>query len=67
MRVTIIRKPEGAVSGMWLGTLQMGQTYNLRPDVASALVVKGFGIAERRWGDRRKTPRDESHGRRADD
>ena len=67
MRVTIVRKPQGAVSGMWLGSLQMGQTYNLRPDVAGALVVKGFAIAERRWGERRNTRRFDSRGRRIDD
>lgn len=67
MRVTITRKPQGAVSGMWLASLQIGQTYNLRPDIAHALVLKGDGFEERRWGERRKTVRSDSVGRRRED
>lgn len=67
MRVTITAKPTGAVRGMWLVSLQVGQTYNLREDVARALIVNGYAIEERRWGERRKVRRAESPGRRATD
>ena len=65
--MTIIRKPQGAVGGMWLATLQIGQTYNLRPEIAHALVLKGDAFEERRWGERRKSLRSDSVGRRRDD
>jgi hypothetical protein len=67
MRVTIIRRPEGAMAGMWLATFQVGQTYNLQPDVARALVLEGFGFEERRWSERRKARRLEAPGRRRGD
>ena len=44
---------------MWLASLQIGETYNLLPDIAYALVLKGEAFEERRWGERRKTPRSE--------
>ena len=67
MRVTIISKPIGAVRGMWLVSLQVGQTYNLQTEIARALIQNGYAIEERRWGDRRKVPRPESPGRRSTD
>jgi hypothetical protein len=67
MRVTITMKPTGAVRGMWLVSLQVGQTYNLRDDIARALILNGYGIEERRMGDRRQTRRPESPGRRRAD
>jgi hypothetical protein len=67
MRVTITRKPEGAVGGVWLASLQVGHTYNLGSDVASNLILERYAIEERRWGDRRKARRPESPGRRHDD
>jgi hypothetical protein len=66
MRVTITRKPVGAVRGMWLVSLQVGQTYNLKDDVARAL-LNGFAIEEHRFGERRRARRDESPGRRQTD
>jgi hypothetical protein len=67
MRVTITRKPVGAVRGMWLVSLQVGQTYNLKDDVARALVLNGSAIEEHRFGERRRARRDESPGRRQTD
>jgi hypothetical protein len=67
MRVTIMTKPIGAVRGMWLVSLQVGQTYNLKDDVARALVLNGCAIEERRWGERRKVSREDSPGRRRTD
>lgn len=64
MRVTILSKPVGAVRGMWLVSLQVGQTYNLKDDVAKALVLSGYAIEERRFGERRRTRRAEPPGRR---
>lgn len=67
MRVTIVSKPRGAIRGMWLASLQVGQTYNLQAEIARDLILEGYAIEERRWGERRKTPRAESPGRRRDD
>ena len=67
MRVTITSKPVGAVSGMWLVSLQVGQTYNLKDDVAKALVLNGYAIEERRFGERRRERREDSPGRRQTD
>ena len=67
MRVTITTKPIGAVRGMWLVSLQVGQTYNLKDDVAKALVLNGYAIEERRFGERRRERREESPGRRQTD
>lgn len=67
MRVTITIKPLGAVRGMWLTSLQVGQTYNLNDDVARALILNGYAIEERRWGERRKERRPQSPGRRHTD
>jgi hypothetical protein len=67
MRVTITTKPIGAVRGMWLVSLQVGQTYNLTDDVARALILSGYAIEERRWGERRRTRRTDSPGRRQTD
>ena len=67
MRVTITTKPIGAVRGMWLVSLQVGQTYNLKDDVARALILNGYAIEERRFGERRRIRRDESPGRRQSD
>ena len=65
--MTIIRKPQGAVGGMWLASLQIGQTYNLGPEIAHALVLRRDAYEERRLGERRKIPRPDSIGRRRDD
>jgi hypothetical protein len=67
MRVTITSKPIGAVRGMWLVSLQVGQTYNLKDDVARALVLNGYAVEERRFGDRRRVRREDSPGRRRTD
>lgn len=67
MRVTITSKPVGAVRGMWLVSLQVGQTYNLKDEVARALVVNGYAIEEQRFGDRRRVRRAEAPGRRQTD
>jgi hypothetical protein len=67
MRVTIVRRPEGAVGGMWLASLQVGQTYNLTEGVAGDLILEGFAIQERRRQERRQARRPESPGRRRDD
>jgi hypothetical protein len=67
MRVNITAKPTGAVRGMWLVSLQVGQTYNLQEDVARALIVNGYAIEERRCGERRKLARRDAPGRRHDD
>lgn len=67
MRVTITTKPTGAVRGMWLVSLQVGQTYNLKDDVAQALILNGYAIEERRWGERRRVRRPDSPGRREND
>ena len=67
MRVTITTKPTGAVRGMWLVSLQVGQTYNLQDDIAKALVLNGYAIEERRWGERRRLKRADSPGRRRTD
>ena len=67
MRVTITSKPVGAVRGMWLVSLQVGQTYNLKDDVAEALVMNAYAIEERRFGERRRACRDEALGRRQTD
>ena len=67
MRLTITIKPLGAVRGMWLTSLQVGQTYHLNDDVARALILGGYAIEERRWGERRKVVRPESPGRRRTD
>jgi hypothetical protein len=64
MRVTIITKPAGAVRGLWLMSLQVGLTYNLKDDVARALILNGHAIEERRFADRRRARRQESPGRR---
>lgn len=64
MRVTITSKPVGAVRGMWLVSLQVGQTYNLKDDVAKALVMNAYAIEERRFGERRRMSRDKAPGRR---
>jgi hypothetical protein len=47
--------------------LQVGQTYNLKDDVARALVLNGYAIEERRFGERRRVRRVESPGRRQTD
>jgi len=67
MRVNITTKPTGAVRGMWLVSLQVGQTYNLQDDVARALIVNGYAIQERRSEERRKLRRTDAPGRRRDD
>lgn len=67
MRVTITTKPTGAVRGMWLVSLQVGQTYNLQDDIARALILNGYAIEERRWGERRRVRRVDSPGRRRTD
>lgn len=67
MRVTIVIRPMGAANGMWLDRLQVGQTYNLQESIARDLILRGYAIEERRWGERRKTPRPDSPGRRYDD
>lgn len=67
MRVTITTKLTGAPRGMWLVSLQVGQTYDLRHDVARAIILNGYGIEERRIGERRQTRRPESPGRRRSD
>ena len=67
MRVTIVNKPTGAFGGMWLQRLQVGQTYNLDPDIAKNLILQGYALKENRWGERRRTPRPESPGRRRTD
>jgi hypothetical protein len=67
MRVTITTKPVGAVRGMWLVSLQVGQIYNLKDDVAKALVLNGYAIEERRFGDRRRLERQDPPGRRQTD
>ena len=67
MRVTIMTKPIGAVRGMWLVSLQVGQTYDLKDDVARELILNGYAIEERRWGERRRVRRHESPGRRRSD
>jgi hypothetical protein len=67
VRVTITSKPIGAVRGMWLASLQVGQTYNLKDDVARALVLNGYAIEERRFGERRRVRRADSPGRRRTD
>lgn len=67
MRVTITTKPLGAVRGMWLTSLQVGQTYNMNVDVARALILNGYAIEERRWGERRKERRPQAPGRRHTD
>ena len=67
MRVTITSKPIGAVRGMWLVSLQVGQTYNLKDDVAKALVLNGYAVEERRFGERRRVRREEAPGRRHND
>ena len=67
MRVTITSKPIGAVRGMWLVSLQVGQTYNLKDDVARALVLNGYAVEERRFGERRRVRREDSPGRRHTD
>ena len=67
MRVTITSKPVGAVRGMWLVSLQVGQTYNLKDEVARALVMNGYAIEERRFGTRRRVRREEAPGRRQTD
>lgn len=67
MRVTIMTKPIGAVRGMWLVSLQVGQTYNLKDDVAKALILNGYAIEERRWGERRRARRPDAPGRRRAD
>ena len=67
MRVNITTKPMGAVRGMWLVSLQVGQTYNLQEDVARALIVSGHAIQERRSGERRKIRRPDAPGRRRED
>ena len=59
MRVKIIRKPQGPVRGMWLVSLQTGLTYNLRPEIARALLSRGDAFEERRWGERRRAMIDE--------
>ena len=67
MRVNITTKPMGAVRGMWLVSLQVGQTYNLQDDVARALIANGYAIHERRSIERRKLRRPDTPGRRRDD
>lgn len=67
MRVTIISRPRGAIGGMWLEVLQVGQTYNLKTEIARVLVREGWALEERRWGERRRTPRPDSPGRRHED
>jgi hypothetical protein len=67
MRVTIVNKPAGALGGMWLQRLQVGQTYNLDPAVANNLLMPGYAIKENRWGERRQAPRPGSPGRRRTD
>ena len=57
----------GAVRGMWLVSLQVGQTYNLKDDVARALVLNASAIEEHRFGERRRARRDEAPGRRQTD
>ena len=67
MRVTITTRPIGAVRGMWLTSLQVGQTYNLKDDIARAVILNGYAIEERRWGERRRVRRPDSPGRRHTD
>ena len=67
MRVTITTKPTGTVRGMWLVSLQVGQTYTLEDDVSRALILNGYAIEERRSGERRKVRRLHSPGRRRTD
>jgi hypothetical protein len=67
MRVTIMTKPLGAVRGTWLISLQVGQTYKLKDDVARELILNGYAIEERRFGERRRVRRQDSPGRRHTD
>jgi hypothetical protein len=67
MRVIIINKPAGAIGGMWLQRLQVGQTYNLNPEIGKDLIMQGYALKENRWGERRQMPRPDSPGRRRSD
>jgi hypothetical protein len=64
MRVTIVTRPRGAIRGMWLASLQVGQTYNLQKAIAQELILEGYAIEEHRMGERRKPPRPDSRDRR---
>lgn len=66
MRVNIVKTPNGAIGGIWLSHLQVGQVYNLAKEIAEALIIQGFAIEERRWGERRKINRPESGRRQSD-
>lgn len=67
MRVTMMTKPLGAVRGLWLISLQVGLTYNLKDDVARELILNGCAIEERRFCERRRVRRQDSTGRRQTD
>jgi hypothetical protein len=67
MRVTMISKPLRTVRGLWLISLQVGLTYNLKDDVARGLILNGCAIEERRFGERRRVRRQDSPGRRQTD
>ena len=54
MRIRIVKKATGIVSGISLDRYQPGRVYDLGTGIAEYLVTEGFAIVEMR--DRERTP-----------
>ena len=58
MLIRITRKPVGSIEGIDVNSLQVGATYEVSPELASALLLLGYAQVEmRRWRDRRSSSR----------
>jgi hypothetical protein len=65
MRVTITKRPHGAIPGMHFTAWRVGETYDVSSEVASLLMVEGCARLEMRSvADRRREKRDEDTDRR---
>lgn len=54
MRVTILKRKDDVINGMWCGRWRVGQTYDLSPNLASVLIVEGCARLEMRSGRERR-------------
>ncbi|HEY7442403.1 MAG TPA: hypothetical protein VH701_08295 [Vicinamibacterales bacterium] len=57
MRIKITRKPVGHIEGIDVSSLQVGTTYEVSHQLASALLLLGYARVEMRRAERRSAAR----------
>ena len=57
MRIKITRKPVGHIEGIDVSSLQVGRTYEVSHELASALLLLGYARVEMRRAERRSKSR----------